>query len=548
MNSLRLYSKGDAAVTSGSAFRILGLVFLLCFAGACAGKQHAPAAPNSRSVLSSRSEPEVSAPQRRGQQASGTEDWPVFDHDPQRTGVNSDEQAISPNTVAGLQRLWTENLPEKADGSPILLNAIVMPDGTTASLLFMTTSHGTTLALNSASGDIVWQQTPPGPSIGGQPCQICATPAADPSGQWIYAAGNDAAIHRYATATGAEDQNSPWPVTVTLMNGDEKRSSSLNLANGYLYVAISGYNGDFGPYVGHVVAVHLADGATQVFNVLCSDQHQLLASPSVVPSTQASCGSREAGLWARSGVVVDQDGGPTAGNLFIASGNGPFDANRGGVDYGDSVMRLSLDASALLDSYTPTNYAQLNEGDIDLGSTAPVLLPQQTQSNTPYLAIQGGKDSIIRLLNRAALGGVGGELQQINLRAGDIFAAPLGWTDPQGNDPSGNNTWLFVDTSSALFGFRVVTDASGNTTLRQSWQVKSGGTSPILAGGVLFVAGSTGVNAYDPHNGDALWSTAQVSAGGNIGPIHWESPIVVNGVLYITDGSGQISAYGLPAQ
>src|SRR5262249_28276980 len=56
------------------------------------------------------------------------------------------------------------------------------------------------------------------------------------------------------------------------------------------------------------------------------------------------------------------------------------------------------------------NQAQLNGGDVDLGSTAPAVLG-------PSLAAQSGKDGIIRLLRLPVLGGrlghLGGELQTI---------------------------------------------------------------------------------------------------------------------------------------
>jgi outer membrane protein assembly factor BamB len=57
---------------------------------------------------------------------------------------------------------------------------------------------------------------------------------------------------------------------------------------------------------------------------------------------------------------------------------------------------------------------------------------------------------------------------------------------------------------------------------------------------VVFIARSgmiTGLNATD---GSVLWSD------NRIGLIHWESPIVANGKLYITDQSGNITAFSLP--
>lgn len=46
------------------------------------------------------------------------------------------------------------------------------------------------------------------------------------------------------------------------------------------------------------------------------------------------------------------------------------------------------------------------------------------------------------------------------------------------------------------------------------------------------------MHAYDPTTGASLWSTS-------IGSVHWESPLVVDGVLYVTDGSGHLAAFGL---
>jgi outer membrane protein assembly factor BamB len=478
--------------------------------------------------------------------ANGTADWPVYDHDPQRSGVSNEETATTPSTVARLQRRWTQALPDVVGGSPILLSNMQLADGSHADLLYVTTSHGSTLALNAASGAIVWRQDTSGPQIANQRCQICATPAADPSRAWVYATGNDGAIHRYAATTGNEDTTAPWPVAVTLLNGYEKRSSALNLANGYLYVALSGYFGDFGPYVGHVVAIHLPDGAARVFNALCSDKQQLLAPTSVVANSQAACAQREAGIWARAGVVVDQGGGPTDGSLYISTGNGPFDANQGGRDYGDSVLRLSGDASRLLDSYTPASYQQLDDRDLDLSSTAPALLPPQTRSTTPYLAVQGGKDQILRLLNRAQLGGVGGELQTINLNQGLIFSTPAIWHDAAGSDPHGDNDWLFVTAARATVAYRIVTDGNGATRLQEAWRLPQGGSSPIVVGGVLYLTDGSGVSAHDPRTGKQLWSSAQPSAGGNVGGNHWQTPIVVNGRLYLADENGQLSCYALP--
>jgi hypothetical protein len=106
------------------------------------------------------------------------------------------------------------------------------------------------------------------------------------------------------------------------------------------------------------------------------------------------------------------------GRIYAATGNGQFDAAHGGDNYGDTLLSLGADLSSLLGSYTPTNYKQLQEGDTDLGSSSPGILPDQARSQTPYMIVEGGKDAILKLLNRAALPGVGGELQLVDLPGG----------------------------------------------------------------------------------------------------------------------------------
>lgn len=64
----------------------------------------------------------------------------------------------------------------------------------------------------------------------------------------------------------------------------------------------------------------------------------------------------------------------------------------------------------------------------------------------------------------------------------------------------------------------------------------------------MFVAASDAVSARVPHSGMVPWSSSQPSTGGGIGSIHWQSPIVANGCLYIADESSRVSAYCLAGQ
>ncbi len=455
--------------------------------------------------------------------------WPVFGNTPDRAGVNTQRMELSAKTVSGLRKQWSVALPSPADSSPVYLHDVALPDGSHHDLLFVTTKDGHIVALDAASGHILWSHQPPGPKI------TNSSPVVDPQGGFVYSYGLDGYLHKYRAATGNEITTGGWPVRITRFPETEKESSALNLTADYIYVTTSGYIGDAPPYQGHIVVIRTSDASTHIFNSLCSNLTYLLG-----PN---DCPDEQSGIWARAGAVVDA----ATGDVYATTGNGPFNANAGGSNYGDSIVKLSPDGSTLLDSYTPANQRQLNETDADLGSDSPVLLPRITASKTPNLLVQGGKDNVLRLINRDDMSGagqpghIGGELQTIASPGScGIFAQPAVWTDP-----ASGQIEVLVPSACLLGDFRVATDSAGRTTLQPAWTVNGDYTSPLVANGVLYVATSGKVLALDPRTGRALWSSAEPSAGGSIGGIHWESPIVVNSHLYCPDEDGNLTAYGL---
>jgi hypothetical protein len=460
--------------------------------------------------------------------SSGSSDWLTFGFDAARSGVNPNETAITPANVAGLHRLWRTTLPAVPDAPPVLVHAVKLPSGGTRDLLVFTTRDGRTVGVDANGGGVIWARQTHGVRY------TTSGPVADPSRQAVYSYGLDGFLHRYALATGEETTGNGWPVLVTRMTQTEKQSATLNLAGGRVHVTTAGYPGDAPPYQGHVVIADGGSSASTVFNSLCGNVSHVLA--------QGECSADQSGIWARAGTVVD----PETGNIFVTTGNGPYDANRGGHNYGDSVIELSGDGTRVLDTYTPTNYQQLTDTDADLGSTEPALLPRIANSKTPLLALQGGKDAKLRLLNRANLSGqggpghIGGELQLLSSPGCGVFDQPVVWTDP-----STKMVWVFVGGLCGLGAYQAVTDGNGVTRLQQVWKNGDAGTTPVLAGGVLFQQRSGEVRALDPHTGKTLWTSKQASAGGSTGNIHWQSVIVVNGRVYAADENAVLTAYGL---
>src|SRR6266511_1168117 len=417
---------------------------------------------------------------------------------------SADASAIKAANVGGLAHERVQ-LDGTVDSSPIYLRAVRV--GTARHDVFIvTTSYGRTLAVDADSGAVLWRFTPADyESWAGSYSITNATPVADPTRRFVYAAAPDGRIHKLTVVNGAEVRSGSWPAAITRYPVREKIAPALNYARGLVLAATGGYIGDAPPYQVHV------------WNALCSGRRGLL-----VPRTCAESG---AAIWARAGVVVD----PASGNLLVATGDGGFDGRR---NWGDSALMLTPSAGRLLRNWTPRDQAALEAGDVDLGSTAPALL-------TSRLAVQGGKDGKLRLLDLRRLGGklgrTGGELQTVPTPGGSgLFSAPA-------VGRSGGVLRVFVATDSGTWCYVVRRDR-----LRVAWRRTEAGTSPVLAGGLLYV--------YDPNGGLNIYrpSTGAVVARLLAGRGHWNSPIVTDGRIALPEGdandhsvSGVLNIYRL---
>jgi hypothetical protein len=453
-------------------------------------------------------------------------DWPRFGYDAART--NDAPRGINASKVRSLSEQRVK-LAGTVDSSPIYFSRVHVK-GRTRELLVMTTTYGKTLGVDAATGATLWTFTPSSYSrLAGSSQITTATPVADSSGRYAFAASPDGLIHKLRVSNGSQVSSGHWPVSITRNSSHEKIASSLNLDGRYVLVTTGGYIGDAPPYQGKVVSIDRASGRiVHVFNSLCSNRRAIID-----PST---CPAQESAIWGRAGAVVD----PVTHRVYATSSNGPWN---GSTNWGDTVLELSRGAGRFLRHWTPPNQSQLADTDTDLGSTSPALLPDpNSASKRARFLLQGGKDARLHLLDlRTSLFGttgaegthLGGEVQNIPV-VGDtqMFTAPA-VLHRQGL------TEAFVATGGGTAAYKLV-----GGRLQVAWHNGNAGTSPVLAGGLLWVYDpGGGLNVYHASDGTLIRHLDAPSG-------HWNSPIVAGGRVYLPSGnsndhdtSGVLSIY-----
>jgi hypothetical protein len=443
------------------------------------------------------------------------QNWPMFGGNVQSTSANDSPTGITAANVARLERRQIK-LPGTVDASAIYLQGITVR-GTIHNVVLVTTTYGKTLALDATSGGVLWEYTPPSyPAVAGTRQITNATPVADPDRQSLYAASPDGYIQKLAVSDGRP----VWRTAVTLLPLREKLASPLKFFQGRVIAVTAGYIGDRPPYQGHVAMLDGNSGKLlQVWNSLCSNRAGLL-QPDSCPQSQSA-------IWGRAGAVID----PRNGDILIATGNGAWN---GTTDWGDSLLEIDATATKMLGNYTPADTQALDERDLDLGSSSPVLLGGD-------LIAQGGKDGKIRLLSRRAIAGEDPhkdhELQIVSTPSGtDLFTQPAVWEHE-------GQTWLFAADNRGTAAWVLE-----NAQLQEKWKNATGGTSPFEADGLLFVyARNGGLDVYEAASGQHIATLP-------CGPGHWNSPIVLQGTIILPEGnandhatSGVLDIWSLPS-
>jgi len=257
----------------------------------------------------------------------------------------------------------------------------------------------------------------------------------------------------------------------------------------------------------------------------------------------------KAGIWqSGGGLLADSNG-----YIYSSTGNGAFDANTSGIDYGMSFLKLQPSGTTLnvVDYFSPfnQNYLNLEAINADLASAGPMLLPDPQPGPNPHLAVACGKTGTIYLLNRDNLGHFNASTDnvvQAQYTTIGVSATPTGnWGTPayyNGNiylqgikDPlkqyeisNGLLSGGPIAVGQDIVGYPSPTPAisSNGTQSGILWIVQSDTTG---AGGI-----ST-LRAYDAANiGHEIYNSGQAGSRDKAGTaVKFATPTVANGKVYV---------------
>ena len=501
-----------------------------------------------------------------------------------RTGRVSGETQLTPANVSGLKMLFQCAVDGQVYAQPLCVtNQLVYKNGISAgkqSIVVVASEHGSVYAVDANTGTTYWQVSlldqgyspvqASDPNLNG--CNdvtpeigITATPVIDRSagangrvfvvmmetdGQGNYnyklhaldlVTGNDALTP--ALISGSVSGQGP---ATTFAAIKERSRAALLLVNGVIYVAFGAFcDPDVLPYAGWLLGYKEAN-LSQV--AIFSD------NPNGSPTSQYLPDGSGSGIW-QAGL------GPSAdeyGNIYVATGNGPFDQTlHGGFpanqDYGDSVLKLSTkNGLNVSDYFTPYNQQQEADLDTDVASGGVVVLPPivDTHGKAHHLLVATGKDSNIYLLDRNNLGKFNAVSNQIYQEIDGVngFGA---WS----SIAYFNNSIYTAGVNSSLKRFQfnfsnpdkplLNTTPTAETAQTFSFpaitpSISSHGTQDGIVWGYEYIVGQSKLHAYDPSSLTELFNSGNLLGTG----VKFAVPTVCNGRVYLGT-SNSLVAFGL---
>ncbi len=510
----------------------------------------------------------------------------TYHNDNSRTGQNISETLLTPANVNVGQfgELYTGSAPldSWAAAQPLYV-ANVTIGGASHNVVYIATLNNSVYAFDADSGQELWyfNYEPPTPfdsvcqdsNYGSSPSAgagIVGTPVIDPVGGIIYFvtktgngnAGTPWALYLHAVdfTSGIDEAGSPVLIAPTsgptFMPQYQMGRPALLLSNGFVYVSL-GSTGCKGLKSFPKINNH---GWILGYSTL-----SLTQPPTVFVTSPAT---NNGGIW-QSG------GGPAAdsnGDVYFTTADGVFDQNKGGLDFGLSVLKLDPNLN-FLDFFTPYNEATVLEpNDFDLSSVGPLLL--NLPGSVPVI-VASAKHEEIYLLNPADMGefcssctassGNTNILQDILPPASltGCLGNPPDLTCRYGSPSYWNNNVYFSEVPGPLMAYGLTATQNGvtlNTSpSSQSPTSYNGVGSPVISAngasnGILWAIswgnGAPGkypgmLRAFDATNLQTQFYAGSLAVGGSNGFVpSFVTPTVANGKVFVAS-ENQFLVYGL---
>jgi outer membrane protein assembly factor BamB len=384
----------------------------------------------------------------------GAADWPTYHRANDRHGVDTNS-----GQAHALKPLWSVRLDGPVYTQPLVVQRLTI----------VATQSNTVYAFDTQSGCLAWKMSLGQPvDATQQPCSgpvtsfiasrlgITSTPVADPATGTLFVVPYLAPPSFEMVALDLASGAVRWRRQIDLPQADlptQLSRPAVTLANGRVYAAFGGRAGSCGQWHGYLAGLR-TDG---------QGPQDLYQSP----------GTRGGSFWAPAGLVV-----LPSGELLATSGEGKSTAQ---PDGGHNVLRFSPDLQKL-DAFIPSNWAQLNRADTDLGSVGPTLLAGEH-------VFQVGKEGVGYILDAHHLGGVGGQIYSSKLQGGCYAVGATAYQDP----------YVYVPCDHGLKAVQVQ-----SKSFKVAWtgpNFRAG--SPMIAGGVLWTIDfeSGYLWGLDPHSG-----------------------------------------------
>ena len=477
-------------------------------------------------------------------------------NDTSRTGQNLAETYLTPAVVntGRFGQLFTQSLDGIAVAEPLYVQNLQI-NGATHNVVYVVTLHDGVYAFDADSNSgsnasPLWYTSlinPPSVTtvpIADQGCVehglnelgILGTPVIDPTTNTMYLVAKTLEsgsyvfrLHALSILTGQEVFGGPVPIqasyitsagkVVTFEQQHRMNRPALLLSNGTVYIG-------FG-----TMGCKGSPPSTGWFMAYSASTLKQAAAVDMGPTQSAI-----PGLWmAGYGPSVDSNG-----NVYIATGEGLFDYNAGGLDYGDTLLKLNLENGALdlVDYFTPYNQAYLSTNDLDLGSSGVVLLPTQS-GPYPNLAVIAGKQGLIYLVNQDDLGEYNPAVDQvvqevpfnpnteINIDGGATYWNQFVYFGGVGPDGKAIPVEAFSLTDGVLSSSPVMT--SKPYSFFSMFSISANGSENGILWGVQFKPAGASLTAFNATNLDTLYMSPLFEQ-----TLHFVTPMIANGKVYVT--------------